>query len=319
MTECTPVSSVCNSVYSVVCPLSWNVHCNFPGDGKCNKRGWACTPHPHQPELILPTTLMTECTPVSSVWNSVYSVVCPLSWSVHCNFTGDGKCNERGCAVNPPPSPAWANFTPMIECTPVNSVCNSVYSVVCPLSWSVHCNFTGDGKCNERGWAFSEPPPSPAWANFTLMIECKPESSRCNSVYSVVCGQVRVKKGSRVTLQCSAAGNPTPRQAHHRGLWSTYTAERFTQQRKEREHPSMRGAYISPNSYIHVSVCNFYIPTIGLPILLAGKLVDLWWKYINRSQTHTWMWKLLGMRPRSSFFGTHKSKEEGKSFQEGGL
>ncbi len=22
--------------------------------------------------------------------------VCPLSWSVHCNFTGDGKCNERG-------------------------------------------------------------------------------------------------------------------------------------------------------------------------------------------------------------------------------
>jgi hypothetical protein len=24
---------------------------------------------------------------------------------------------------------------------------------ICPLSWSVHCNFTGDGKCNERGWA----------------------------------------------------------------------------------------------------------------------------------------------------------------------
>ncbi len=30
------------------------------------------------------------------------------------------------------------------------------------------------------------PPPSPAWANFTLMIECKPESSRCYSVYSVM-------------------------------------------------------------------------------------------------------------------------------------
>ncbi len=29
------------------------------------------------------------------------------------------------------------------------------------------------------------PPPSPAWANFTLMIECLPESSRCYSVYSV--------------------------------------------------------------------------------------------------------------------------------------
>jgi hypothetical protein len=24
---------------------------------------------------------------------------------------------------------------------------------ICPLSWSVHCNFTGEGKCNERGWA----------------------------------------------------------------------------------------------------------------------------------------------------------------------
>ncbi len=29
------------------------------------------------------------------------------------------------------------------------------------------------------------PPPSPARANFTLMTECTPESSRCNSVYSV--------------------------------------------------------------------------------------------------------------------------------------
>jgi hypothetical protein len=30
------------------------------------------------------------------------------------------------------------------------------------------------------------PPPSPAWANFTRMMECMPESSRCYSVYSVV-------------------------------------------------------------------------------------------------------------------------------------
>ncbi len=29
------------------------------------------------------------------------------------------------------------------------------------------------------------PLPSPAWANFTLMMECAPESSRCYSVYSV--------------------------------------------------------------------------------------------------------------------------------------
>ncbi len=31
------------------------------------------------------------------------------------------------------------------------------------------------------------PPHSPARANFTLITECTPESSRCNSVYSVSC------------------------------------------------------------------------------------------------------------------------------------
>jgi hypothetical protein len=50
-----------------ICPLGWSVHCNFTGDGKCNERGWACTPHPHQP-------LMTECTPESRRYYSVYSV-----------------------------------------------------------------------------------------------------------------------------------------------------------------------------------------------------------------------------------------------------
>jgi hypothetical protein len=40
-----------------ICPLSWSVHCNFTGDGKCNKRGCACTPHPHRPGLILPSSL----------------------------------------------------------------------------------------------------------------------------------------------------------------------------------------------------------------------------------------------------------------------
>jgi hypothetical protein len=29
------------------------------------------------------------------------------------------------------------------------------------------------------------PPPLRAWANFTFMMECTPESSRCYSVYSV--------------------------------------------------------------------------------------------------------------------------------------
>ncbi len=37
--------------------LERTVHCNFTGDGKFNERGWACTPHPHQPRLILPSWL----------------------------------------------------------------------------------------------------------------------------------------------------------------------------------------------------------------------------------------------------------------------
>ncbi len=42
------------------------------------------------------------------------------------------------------------------------------------------------------------PPTAPAWANFTLMMECTPESSRCYSVYSVV------------THKCTVAHQPPP-------------------------------------------------------------------------------------------------------------
>jgi hypothetical protein len=52
---------------------------------------------------------------------------------------------------------------------------------ICPHNWSVHCNFVCDGKCSERGWACPSPP-SPAWANFSIMMECMPESNRCHSV-----------------------------------------------------------------------------------------------------------------------------------------
>jgi hypothetical protein len=40
---------------------------------------------------------------------------------------------------------------------------------ICPLSWSVHCNFVRDGKYSENGWASSPPPSSPAWANFSYL------------------------------------------------------------------------------------------------------------------------------------------------------
>jgi hypothetical protein len=55
--------------------------------------------------------------------------------------------------------------------------------VYLPTQLSVHCNFTGDSKCSERGWGM-HPPPAPAWANFTLMIECTQESCRYSVVYT---------------------------------------------------------------------------------------------------------------------------------------
>jgi hypothetical protein len=36
-----------------------------------------------------------------------------------------------------------------------------------------------------KGGGRAPPPPTPAWDNFTLMMECTPESSVCYSVYSV--------------------------------------------------------------------------------------------------------------------------------------
>ncbi len=52
-----------------MCPLSWSVHCNFTGEGKCNERGWACTPHPHQPGLILPSSLnVRQKAAVATLW-----------------------------------------------------------------------------------------------------------------------------------------------------------------------------------------------------------------------------------------------------------
>ncbi len=54
----------------------------------------------------------------------------------------------------------------------------------CPLSWSVHCNFTGDGIVVKGGG--SAPLTLTSQANFTLMMECTPERGRYHSVYSVV-------------------------------------------------------------------------------------------------------------------------------------
>ena len=56
----------------------------------------------------------------------------------------------------------------------------------------------------------------------------------------------------------------------------------------------------SPNFHIHVSVSDFYIPTMDLPILLheiCGLILGIY-----KLLTDTWMWKLK-LRPCHSFSG----------------
>jgi hypothetical protein len=70
-----------------ICPLSWSVHCNFTGEGKCNKRGWACTPHPHQPGPILPSSLNVR-------QKAAVATLCTL-WTEHCTNSAVIKMKEK--------------------------------------------------------------------------------------------------------------------------------------------------------------------------------------------------------------------------------
>ncbi len=57
---------------------------------------------------------------------------------------------------------------------------------------------------------------------------------------------------------------------------------------------------LSPNSHIHLSVSDLYIPRIGQHISSSRKGRPI--AGIYNSLTDTWMWK-LGLRPRYSFSG----------------
>ncbi len=80
-----------------VCPLSWSVHCNFTGDGKCNKRGWACTPHSHQPGPILPSSLNVR-------QKAAVATLCTL-WGGHIRWVEMGG-GEGGAIVRKRPDTA---------------------------------------------------------------------------------------------------------------------------------------------------------------------------------------------------------------------
>jgi hypothetical protein len=56
------------------------------------------------------------------------------------------------------------------------------------------------------------PPPPPSWADFNLMMACRPESGHCQSLYSVRFGKVRygtVRYGTGGTVRYRWYGTVT--------------------------------------------------------------------------------------------------------------
>ncbi len=78
-----------------------------------------------------------------------------------------------------------------------------------------------------------------------------------------------------------------------------YCKDTIPKKKFETNIPRKEITRFSPNFYIHVSVSDLYIPTIGLPILLqeTENYVDRSWEYIHHSQ---------GLRPRNNFSGNTK-------------
>ncbi len=73
---------------------------------------------------------------------------------------------------------------------------------ICPFSWSVQYNFACNGRQSERGRACTLQP-RPGWHDFTIMVECTPESGNCHSVstYSmIVHGIIRYSLYTHCTL-----------------------------------------------------------------------------------------------------------------------
>ncbi len=65
---------------------------------------------------------------------------------------------------------------------------------ISPLSWRVHHNFEQKMYMMvdivKKGWACTPPPPLPARADFSIMMESTPESGRCRSVCTLWCSLI---------------------------------------------------------------------------------------------------------------------------------
>jgi hypothetical protein len=145
----------CDSTADKIIDFRQNYHCDF--HLRRRRGGTVCGDH--WPPGLLPEGLeqggQGHLQGGESHSKSTYFYYRWKSWnrvSVHAHsagadtatFTGDGKCNERGVGVHPPPSSAWANFTLMMVCTPESSHCYFVYSVVTLFSPTVFFIFFSD-------------------------------------------------------------------------------------------------------------------------------------------------------------------------------
>ncbi len=57
--------------------------------------------------------------------------ICPLSWSVHCNFVRSMVMERKGVGVHPPNPIGSADFSIMMECTPEIGDCRSKCTLWC--------------------------------------------------------------------------------------------------------------------------------------------------------------------------------------------
>jgi hypothetical protein len=69
---------------SVYLPTQLDRTLQLTGDGKCNKRGWACIPHPRQPRPILPSWLKerqkADVTNLCTLWSERLFRLASLPW-----------------------------------------------------------------------------------------------------------------------------------------------------------------------------------------------------------------------------------------------
>jgi hypothetical protein len=102
---------------------------------------------------------------------------------------------------------------------------------ICLLSWGVHCNFVRGGKYSERKGMGVHPPPSPAWANFSILMEGTQERGRCHSgcvlcgqnQQQIACDQRERKKKTMAQLFVAFQSNAKPSSVSH--LLSTWNSD----------------------------------------------------------------------------------------------